>query len=95
MFGSDKYEDLSEALISLTNMEHLSSEDKAQIKAIQKSVLKDDASYQAYAKGAARDNEDARYAAGPSNTVNFLEAILEQNWIIIRKLDEISKKLDK
>ncbi len=27
--------------------------------------------------------------------VSYLSALVEQNWMIIRKLDEISKKLDK
>ncbi len=30
-----------------------------------------------------------------ANHTQFLNAIVQQNWIIIRQLDEISKKLDK
>lgn len=32
---------------------------------------------------------------GQDITNNYLNAIVEQNWIMIRQLDEISKKLDK
>lgn len=87
LFGSKEPETEQQKFLRKYGLENLMPADLVILKRITADIAVNKWFKTGMALGFAKAEEQAK--------VTYLSALVEQNWLIIRKLDEMSKKLDK